>query len=314
MVMGKNSKPLVSVIIPAHNEEAHILETIKSILSQTYKHLEIVVVDDGSTDQTRKIVVGLTKKHHNIKLVAFSSGHSAAFARNNGVHAAKGEIVIFQDADCIADKKVVDSVVANISKGYDGVASRTLNAKPRTIIGRAIQAQRSIRWETVTEMRKELNADSGILVANMKKKCFTSLGGFNEKIFYFEDEDLTKRFFAKGYKAIYEPNSKEYHYDPDTISETIKQSKSFGKGIAWLLKQGKGYKKLLLPLYSLVLLAAIPLSFVNPIFVLVFVPLIIVFLKVLFNSHDLLASVVFALLFVLRNLVKLYSVATNLLI
>ena len=305
-------QPLVSVIIPAHNEEEYIEETTASILAQSYKKIEIVVVDDGSKDNTRKIVQEMQKKSRIIRLVPFESGHSAAFARNSGARVAKGEIIIFQDADCFADKKMVESVVSNINKGFDGVASRTLNAEPKTVIGRAIQAQRALRWETKEEKRKEINFSSGILVANMKKKCFDSLNGFNDKIFYFEDEDLTKRFFEKGYRAVYDSCAKEYHHDPGTLSETIKQSGSFGKGIAWLLKQGKGHKKLIVPLYSLIALIALILSLWNLLFLIVLLPLVLVFFIVLIRSRDLLSSFVFVLLFEIRNLVKLYSAFLNL--
>lgn len=303
---------LVSVIIPAHNEEEYILETITSILNQTYKKIEIIVVDDGSKDNTRKIVQGLQEKYKNIRLVPFDNGHSAAFARNNGAKVAKGEIIIFQDGDCIADKKMVESVVVNINKGFDGVASRTLNAEPKTLIGRAIQAQRSLRWETKEEKRKEINSFSGILVANMKKKCFDSLGGFNDKIFYFEDADLTKRFFEKGYTAVYAPDSKQFHHDPDTLSETIGQSKSFGKGIAWLLKQGKGHKKLIVPFYSIVVLVGLILAVFNLFFLILLIPLLLLFLIVLVRSKDLASSLVFIILFEIRNLFKVYSVVLNL--
>jgi glycosyltransferase involved in cell wall biosynthesis len=309
--MGKENF-LVSVIIPAHNEERFIKETIDSILSQTYKKFEIIVVNDGSKDKTVQIVKELMKKEKRIKLVSFDMGHSAAFARNNGVKNAKGEIIIFQDADCFADKKMIDSVVKNINGGYDGVASRTLNMPPTTLIGRSIQAQRGLRWETHENKKKEINVNSGILVANMKKKCFESIGGFDELIFYFEDEDLTRRFFEKGYKAIYEPNARELHHDPDTLTETIGQSKHFGKGIAWKIKKGKGYKLLIYPIYSLIVLMSIITSFSNYLSLIILLPLIFLFLKVSIKSKDILGSLVFVVLFVFRNLIKLKSFIKNL--
>ena len=304
--------PLVSVIIPAHNEEKFISETVNSILNQTYKKIEIIIVDDGSKDKTLELVTNLAKKNKNIRILKFNKGHSAAFARNKGAKIARGSILIFQDGDCIADKKLVSVVVQKINAGWDGVASRTLNVPPKTIIGRAISAQRKLRWETHTEKSKPISMDSGILVANMKKKCFDSLGGFDEKIFYFEDADLTKRFFEKGYSAVYAHNVIEYHHDPEQLLDTIKQSLSFGKGIAWLLRRGKGFKKLILPTYSILVILALAFSFVLPLLLIILLPLLIMFFLVSIKSKDLFASLVFVILFEFRNIVKFFAICVNL--
>ena len=303
---------LVSVIIPAHNEEEYIEETIKSVLLQSYKNFEIIVVNDGSKDKTKEIVEHLKKKSNKIRLINFDSGHSAAFARNAGAKLAKGSILIFQDADCFADKKMIEVVVSNILNGFDGVASRTLNMPPKTLIGRAIQAQRALRWETKEEKKKEINLNSGILVANMRKDCFFDIGGFDDSIFYFEDADLTKKFFEKGYKAVYEPKSKEYHHDPDTLSETIKQSKSFGKGVAWKIKKGKGYSMLALPIYSIIVLISMVLSMWEYAFLIFLTPLVLIFFILSIKSKDPVGSMIFIFLFEIRNLVKLYSFFLNL--
>lgn len=91
--------PKFSVIIPAHNEEDVIERAIKSILNQTYQNFEIIISNDGSTDKTKEIVENLIKKDKRIKILNQDKGHSAAFARNWGAEKAKGEILIFLDAD-----------------------------------------------------------------------------------------------------------------------------------------------------------------------------------------------------------------------
>lgn len=89
-------KPLVSVIIPAFNEERFIAEAIESALAQTYEPVEVVVVDDGSTDATGQIAATFP----DVELVSqVNRGLSAA--RNAGVAAAAGEIIAFNDADDI---------------------------------------------------------------------------------------------------------------------------------------------------------------------------------------------------------------------
>src|SRR3990167_4182565 len=96
----------VSLIIPAYNEEEVIGNCLKSLLKQTFKPLEIIVVDDGSTDNTISIVKNCQLPTVNCQL--FCQKHlGPGSARNLGASKAKGEILIFVDADMTFDKNFV---------------------------------------------------------------------------------------------------------------------------------------------------------------------------------------------------------------
>ncbi|MBD5359291.1 MAG: glycosyltransferase family 2 protein [Bacteroides sp.] len=89
---------MISVIIPAYNVQDYIAECLDSILNQTYKDLEIIVVDDGSTDSTPQILEEYAKKYPQIRILTQqNSGQSSA--RNNGLREAEGEEIIFVDSD-----------------------------------------------------------------------------------------------------------------------------------------------------------------------------------------------------------------------
>jgi len=90
-----------SVIVIAYNEEKYIKKCIDSILTQSFKDYELIVVDDGSIDRTAEIVKSYRNKLHYVKIR--HSGYSTA--RNAGIKRAKGELVFFTDADCIVDKQ-----------------------------------------------------------------------------------------------------------------------------------------------------------------------------------------------------------------
>jgi len=90
-----SDEPTVSVVIPAYNAERYIGETLESVLAQTYRDFEVVVVDDGSTDGTREIVRGYGEP---VRLVEQPNSGPAA-ARNRGVREARGEFIAFIDAD-----------------------------------------------------------------------------------------------------------------------------------------------------------------------------------------------------------------------
>ena len=89
---------LVSIIIPLYNKERAIENTVKSVLRQTYNNIEVVIVDDGSTDNSRKIVEKISESDNRIFLYHKENG-GVSSARNYGLKMAKGKWVTFLDAD-----------------------------------------------------------------------------------------------------------------------------------------------------------------------------------------------------------------------
>ncbi len=91
-------KPLISVIVPVYNGEAYLSNCIESIAAQSYRNLEIIIVNDGSTDQTGRVCEELTEAYDIVRVLTMrDEGVSAA--RNRGMEAAKGEFITFVDAD-----------------------------------------------------------------------------------------------------------------------------------------------------------------------------------------------------------------------
>ena len=103
---------LISVIIPAYNIEKYIGRCLDSLLKQTYKNLEIIVVDDGSTDDTAKIIDEYTYSYDNIKVIhKANSGVSAT--RNTGIDIAKGDYIGFVDGDDTVDDDMFETLIQN---------------------------------------------------------------------------------------------------------------------------------------------------------------------------------------------------------
>ena len=91
-------KPKVSLIIPMYNAASFISRTIDTVIEQSQEDLEIVLVDDESTDNTLEIVKWYEKRYENIKLIKKKNGGQAS-ARNTGINAAQGEYITFMDHD-----------------------------------------------------------------------------------------------------------------------------------------------------------------------------------------------------------------------
>lgn len=115
----------VSVVIPVYNAEKYLPECMESILSQTYKNIEIICVDDGSTDKSAEIIKSFQNGDKRIELIQQTNQYAGA-ARNNGFDAAEGDYVIFLDADDYFEQNLVEKMAAAIyEKNADIVICRS---------------------------------------------------------------------------------------------------------------------------------------------------------------------------------------------
>lgn len=94
-----NKRPLVSIVMPAHNAAGFISESISSVQKQTYENWELLVIDDASADNTSQIVEDFIARDSRIKLHPLPANQGAGFARNIGIKASKGDFISFLDAD-----------------------------------------------------------------------------------------------------------------------------------------------------------------------------------------------------------------------
>ena len=87
-----------SIIVPAYNEAQYIEECVESVLNQDYDNFEVIVVDDGATDETPQIIDSLAQKSKKVKVIHQKNGGLSA-ARNSGIEAASGDYILFLDGD-----------------------------------------------------------------------------------------------------------------------------------------------------------------------------------------------------------------------
>ena len=104
--MDFNSPSLVSIIIPIYNVENYLEQCIISVVHQTYKNLEIVIVNDGSTDNSENIILDYLKKDNRIVYIKKKNGGLSS-ARNSGLDKCKGKYVSFVDSDDTLDTKFI---------------------------------------------------------------------------------------------------------------------------------------------------------------------------------------------------------------
>ena len=214
--MGK----LISVIIPAFNEEKTIGACLKSLKNQSYKQIEIIVVDDGSSDSTRNIVKGFS----DIKLLT-QSHKGPGQARNLGVVKSKGDILVFVDADMTFDKNFIRDLVKPIVEGKTiGTFSKNEMVKNNENI-----------WSNCWNINKNLPQDRMIaknypdeapVFRAILKKEFERVDGFETSGQYTDDWSLSRKL---GRRSTVAPGAIYYHSNADNLLEIWRHARWIGK-------------------------------------------------------------------------------------
>jgi len=212
--------PLVSVIIPNYNGKEFLLTCLESVLEIDYASFEIIIIDDGSTDGSDK-VVELFYKYPNLKLIHNEVNKGAAFSRNRGAHLAIGEYLMFLDNDTRVDskwlKEAINVLRANPSIGIIAPAICD-NRSGRLYLGHDI----GFYLGRVTGITFDKKTSAGYLTnvpmigANcfvMRKSTFMKVGGFDSFLnIPYEDSDLCARVRRANFKIACHANYFSYHH------------------------------------------------------------------------------------------------------
>jgi glycosyltransferase involved in cell wall biosynthesis len=175
------NNPLVSVIIPVYNSERYLAEAIESVLAQTYRPLEIIIVDDGSTDGSADIAKGF---HDNIRYV-FQPNSGPSAARNRGLGLARGEMVGFLDADDLWPEDKLSLQVAFLEN----------SPSLEIIVGLTQRVKLGEAGGNESRFEKWLDPFFTLLLgaALFRKPVFEKVGLFDETLHYGEDVDWFMR-------------------------------------------------------------------------------------------------------------------------
>lgn len=212
-------KPTVSVIIPTYNRAHLVGRATQSVLNQTYKDFELIIVDDGSTDNTKDIIREFRKKDKRIKYIRHEKNRGGSAARNTGIKATRGEYIAFQDSDdeWLSEKleqqmKIFKNVPSKVGIVYTGFL-RIENSKKNYIPS---------SWVS----KKEGNIHNELLKGNFvttqsivtRKKCFMKAGLFDENLPRLQDWELVIRLSKYfEFRCIDKPLLNSY-YNINSIS------------------------------------------------------------------------------------------------
>ncbi len=187
--------PKVSVIIPTYNHAEYITEAIDSVLNQTHKDFEIIVVDDGSTDNTKEVLKPYINTGKIIYFYQENKGLSAA--RNAGINIAKGIFLKFLDSDDILYPKQLELQLMDLTKRGTNISMTNYEFLYSDGRKRSV----NIRIDNNHQLTAFIEGNKGTVHSFMlRKNIILDVGGFDESLKLFEDYDLWLRFLINGAK------------------------------------------------------------------------------------------------------------------
>ena len=238
-------KPLVSIIIPVYNTDKYLPQCIESIVHQTYDNLEIIFINDGSTDESPLLLNDVAKSDFRVKIInQKNSGLSAA--RNRGMREATGDYIMFLDSDDWIDKETcenalrkfreydVDVVFWSYTREYQKKSLKTPLFEDKEIIWRSNDIQRLFQRMvglTGKELAEPQKTDSLITAWGKiyKKNVLKDIEFVDTKIIGTEDALFNIQVFSQIQSAVYIPDFFSHYRKYNEISLTHHYKKNLAK-------------------------------------------------------------------------------------
>jgi cellulose synthase/poly-beta-1,6-N-acetylglucosamine synthase-like glycosyltransferase len=225
---------LVTVIVPARNEERSIDRTLESVVGQTYRQLQIVVVDDGSTDRTAEITRARIAADPRIELVS-TRGAGIPGALNAGLAVARGTWLVRVDAHATVGQDYVSRLVRHLQQGgWGGVGGRK-DGVGETAAGRAIAAALGSRfgvgnskYHYAVEPEEVDHLPFGAYPVDLVRR----LGGWDERLAANEDYEFDYRLRRSGERLLLDPSIVITWKSRQSVPELWRQYVRYGRGKA----------------------------------------------------------------------------------
>ncbi|HEX3593507.1 MAG TPA: bifunctional polysaccharide deacetylase/glycosyltransferase family 2 protein, partial [Polyangiaceae bacterium] len=217
-------EPLVSIIVPAYNEGKVIGTTLRSLLATAYKNFEILVIDDGSTDDTAEVVEAMAAQHPAIRLIRQTNGGKSK-AANHALTQARGDIVVAVDADTLVAPEAIPKMIAHFAS--PDVTAVCGNIAVGNVNG-IFTAFQAIEYVTSQNFDRRaysvLNCISVVpgALGAWRREAVIAAGGYSEETLT-EDADLTLAILRNGGRVVYEPEAHGMTEAPESLGALLKQ-------------------------------------------------------------------------------------------
>lgn len=234
IVINENYKPFVSIMIPAHNEESVIINTVENIRKLTYKNFEIILIDDRSEDNTLEVIKSLADKYDNVKYLSRAKdafpGKSAVL--NDALVIAKGEAILVFDADATVEPDFLSKLIPNLEpEDVGAVQARKIIRNSDTNILTKCQ-NNEYTLDTYLQVGRDAIKGAVELRGNgelIKRKALEDIGGWNNYTIT-DDLDMSTRLHIKGWDVRYCLEAKVYEEGVRYIIPLFRQRRRWLEG------------------------------------------------------------------------------------
>lgn len=238
--------PFISVIVPVYNEEKVVENSVKSLLDLDYENYEIIVVNDGSTDNTKQVIEKLTGFHKGTKSevkisVINKPNGGKASALNAGITYSQAEFVLCMDGDSQLSADCLRMAVRHFQKPEIGAVAGNVKVLNR---GKFLTDLQSLEY--IEGLNMVRTAQSFMRLVNiipgpvgLFRKSALEQAGFYSSDTFAEDADLTLKILAKGWKIYYEPRAISYTEAPEKLQQLLKQRYRWTRGIIQSIRKHK---------------------------------------------------------------------------
>ena len=250
-------RPFVTVLVPAYQEEKVIARTIQSLLESDYQRLEIVVVDDGSSDRTADVVRQCCVDESRVRLFSQPRRGKAA-ALNHGLSEARGDVVVTVDADTVVSREAVGLLAQCFADPRVGAVAGNLKVGNRVNMVTRCQAIEYITAQSIGRRAFALLDCMTVVpgpIGGWRRAALDRVGGFPTET-VVEDQDLTLRVRKLGYSIRYEERALAWTEAPDTIHGLYRQRRRWMFGTLQCMWRHRD--ALLRPRYGTLGLVGIP--------------------------------------------------------
>jgi len=236
-------RPGISVLIPSYNEGPLIDRAIMSVLDLDYPEFELVVVDDGSTDDTLERAVEWEGRHGHVYVTVVTQRNAGkAAALNSGIEVSRHPFILCMDADSELEPQTLLRAIEHFSDASVGGVAGNVKVEKRDSFITRLQALEYIEGLNMPRRAQGFVSAVSIVpgpVGMFRREALEEIGGYETDTFA-EDADLTIKMIAAGWRVVYEDDAIAWTQPPEKWMDLVQQRYRWTRGILQTARKRKG--------------------------------------------------------------------------
>jgi len=228
------SLPMITLVVPAYNEGPVIQQALRSLLLLDYPNYEILVIDDGSSDDTYEKALAVAREDHQVTVrVITKKNGGKADALNTGMSAARGEFILNMDGDTKLSRNTLRACIRHFDDPRVGAVAGNVKVLNRENLLTRVQALEYVEGLAMARKAQSFMRAVNIIpgpLGMFRKSVLQQAGGYDHDTFA-EDCDLTLKLLMRGWHIAYEPTAIAWVETPSRLLDLLKQRYRWTRGI-----------------------------------------------------------------------------------